>query len=267
MKAVTSGKDNNCGGFKVIKWKVNPESEVSRHFFVKAHDVSEPTRKKPVGRTLLVINIPTFVHDKNLRKMFGAFGKIGDIFIHQKPTTAIPNTDKLFTPEKDLINGYKVAYIVFNDPKNLKEIISIDTDDIDELIMGDTKSGLKSWIEEYNSQIIDASVLEENVKQFMSEFEKKEVRRKEAEKQAGEVDDEGWTTVTSSGKRAGTKRTELTQDKLKAKKRRMEKSVMNYTPAQIKETKARQLEELKKKFDEDKQKIALLKQQRKFKPF
>jgi len=101
------------------------------------------------------------------------------------------------------------------------------------------------------------------------------------------------------GKRSlsGTSRTETIQEKLKAKKRRMERAVLNLTPAQMKETKARrkiyifpsfssyyidpkyceihvylllmftELEELKKKFEEDKQKVSLLKQQRKFKPF
>jgi hypothetical protein len=43
------------------------------------------------------------------------------------------------------------------------------------------------------------------------------------------------------GKRSlsGTARTETAQEKLKAKKRRMERAVLNLTPAQIKETKAR----------------------------
>jgi hypothetical protein len=41
------------------------------------------------------------------------------------------------------------------------------------------------------------------------------------------------------GKRAGTKRTESSQEKLKAKKRRMEKAILNITPAQIKATKAK----------------------------
>jgi hypothetical protein len=53
------------------------------------------------------------------------------------------------------------------------------------------------WIDEYNSQIIEPKILQEDVKQYMIEFEKQEIRRKEAEKHASEADDEGWITVTA----------------------------------------------------------------------
>ncbi|OXA41721.1 ribosomal RNA-processing protein 7 homolog A isoform X2 [Folsomia candida] len=265
----TTSEIGEISGFKVLRWKAKPESEVIREFFVKIHDVSEPTRRKPLGRTLLILNIPPFVYEKNIRQMFSAFGKIDEIFLHQKPTLSIPNqANKYFPSEKELVDGYKVAYVVFSDIRSVKELIQIKTNEIEPLLLnGEIHAGMRKWIDDYNSQIIDPAVLEEDVKQYMIEFEKQEIRRKAAEKQASEPDDEGWVTVTSQGKRAGTKRTESTQEKLKAKKRRMEKAVLNITPAQIKATKAKQLEELKKKFDEDKQKIALLKQQRKFKPF
>lgn len=83
------------------------------------------------------------------------------------------------------------------------------------------------------------------------------------------------------------------EQRLKEKKRRQDRQLLNFTPAQIKESKMKrkkhkivhssplfmdvkifylnvgftELLELKKKFEEDKQRVALLKQQRKFKPF
>jgi len=156
--------------------------------------------------------------------MFSTFGKVTEAFIHQKPTLALPNIpDKLFPVEKDIVRGYKVAYVVFHNPQSVKEIMEVNIDDIEHLVMGKINCGLGSkyacnlsrgsflnliksaliiltgfleWETQYNSKIFDVSVLEENVKSFMSEFDKAEVRRKEAEKQAGEADDGGWVTVT-----------------------------------------------------------------------
>ena len=41
----------------------------------------------------------------------------------------------------------------------------------------------------------------------------------------------------TSGRKAGTRRTEQTEEKLKQKKRKSEKKVLNFTAGQIKETK------------------------------
>lgn len=77
--------------------------------------------------------------------MFSDFGTIGEIFLHRKPTTAIPNPDNLYFPqEKDLIPGYKVAYLVFEDPRSVKELMHINMDELEELVLGETKCGMKS---------------------------------------------------------------------------------------------------------------------------
>lgn len=78
--------------------------------------------------------------------MFSPFGKIVEIFLHQKPTTSIPNpVNKFFPSEKDIIHGYKVAYIVFADSRSTTEIMQIKSNEIDALVLeGELRCGVKS---------------------------------------------------------------------------------------------------------------------------
>ena len=52
---------NSCFLIVVIRWKVKEESTAVHEFFVKPHHSPETHPRKPNGRTLLVLNIPSFV--------------------------------------------------------------------------------------------------------------------------------------------------------------------------------------------------------------
>jgi ribosomal RNA-processing protein 7 len=259
------------GEYKVIKWKIKEESSVTHDFFVKAHQQVELNPRKPNGRTLLVTNVPAFISKFNILAMFKAFGEIQEIYLHQNPTTTIPEAeDSLFPDRKQMIRGYRVAYVVFKEEKSIGEIVELKTGEIAPLISSRVKSGMAEWAKAYNSRIVSEETLEENIKEFMQNFEKREIlRRAEERMKEGEADEEGWINVTrrGKGKRSGAIRTEKMEERLKAKKKRWEKKLVNFTPTQIKESRAKQLDDLKKKFEEDKQRVSLLRQQRKFKPF
>jgi len=157
--------------------------------------------------------------------------------------------------------------LYLKNPKSLSDILQLNSDEIEPLILKNPDCGLHLFIQRYNSQIVPTPVLEDNIKKFMEKFDREEIKRKkEEENNEGQPDEEGWIQVTRSGPRPGTRRTEQTEEKLKEKKKKSEKRVVNFTPRQMKETRARQLEDLKKKFGEDKQRIALMKQKRKFNP-
>ncbi|CAG7835295.1 unnamed protein product [Allacma fusca] len=262
---------DKLGEYKVIKWKIKEESSVINDFFVKVHHQAEANAKKPNGRTLLITNVPAFISKFNLLAMFKAFGEIEEIYLHQTPTTAIPEPeDILFPNRKQTIRGFRVAYIVFRDVKSIREITELKTNDISPLISSRVKGGLGEWAKAYNSRIVSEPRLEENIKEYMQNFEKGEIlRRAEERMKEGEPDEDGWINVTrrGKGKRSGAIRTEKMEERLKAKKKRWEKKLVNFTPTQIKESRVKQLEDLKKKFEEDKQRVSVLRQQRKFKPF
>ncbi|GLD74451.1 ribosomal RNA-processing protein 7 homolog A [Lates japonicus] len=95
-----------------------------------------------------------------------------------------------------------------------------------------------------------------------------ELQRKEAEQQ--QEDEEGWVKVTRGHKgtkarphsEAANKRT--LQKEMRKKKR---KELMNFYTWQHRNTQKEHIAELRKKFEEDKQRIALLRAQRKFRPY
>jgi hypothetical protein len=78
--------------------------------------------------------------------MFSPFGKVEDVFVHQKPTLGVPNNppDQFFPEDKDVVRGYRVAYVVFHHPRSLDEILKVNTDEIEHILMGKTRCGLKS---------------------------------------------------------------------------------------------------------------------------
>jgi len=55
--------------------------------------------------------------------------------------------------------------------------------------------------------------------------------------------------------------------KLKNKKRNKEKELLHFYAYQVRESKKEYVAQLRQKFEEDKQKIALMKSARKFKPY
>ncbi|CAJ0934859.1 unnamed protein product [Ranitomeya imitator] len=88
-------------------------------------------------------------------------------------------------------------------------------------------------------------------------------------KRKGVPDEDGWITVTRKGRRPGIARTEAVNFRLteKEKKKRAQKELLNFYAWQLRNKKKEHLAELRKKFEEDKQKIALMRAQRKFRPY
>lgn len=130
--------------------------------------------------------------------MFSVFGEIVDVFIHQNPTLSLPEEeDPLFPLQKNIIAGYRVAYIVFRSSTSVQNLLNLKPNEIPPLILGKTETGLRRWVSLYNSQLVDFNVLENSVKTFMSNYEREELRKKTEEKNnEGQADDEGWITVS-----------------------------------------------------------------------
>ena len=85
-------------------------------------------------------------------------------------------------------------------------------------------------------------------------------------------DEDGWVTVTKKQKKPEKRKKSAEDDSKKGrgkKNRRKKKKVelTNFYSHQIKEDKMNNIRALREKFEEDKQKIAKMKQERKFRPF
>ena len=102
----------------------------------------------------------------------------------------------------------------------------------------------------------------------MKDHDEKVAREKVEMDEMGQPDDEGWITVTKQDKKKGKKMRDDDKDKDKKGRRKKKKQhLQNFYAFQVKEDKLNRIQELRKKFEEDKKKIAKMKTERKFRPF
>ncbi|KAL4719168.1 hypothetical protein ACJJTC_017592 [Scirpophaga incertulas] len=254
--------------FKALELKLT-EKSLPHVIYFKEHTVREHTPDKPSGRTLLVINIPPFVDETGIANAFKKAGVVKSVHFSQKPSA----TEKKSAPYKFLadtcIPTYKVAYLVFEKVAHidkalkLSELIPLNSNGHEILF------GMKKWIEEYNSSILMPKVLKERVEAFMKKHDEETKKLEKQEKQLEEEDEDGWITVTKRGKVQSFARSDKVENKIMAKeeKKKERKELKNFYTFQIRESKMKHIVALRQKFEEDKKKIAYIKQSRRFKPF
>lgn len=151
-----------------------------------------------------------------------------------------------------------------------------------------------AWLAEYREERASAAKLQDEVDVFMQQFDAEEARA-EQEKEAAEkqVDDDGFQLVTRK-RRRGAKQAEAKLDQQERKKKRQEKELKNFYSFQLRDVKKKrasrraghwgrpqrrgshvslsprctaELARLRAQFEEDKRRVAVMKQARKFKPF
>lgn len=248
--------------------KITENSESPHTIYFKEHLVRDHTAERPSGKTLFVVNIPPYVDEGGIKNAFLKAGSIKSVELLEKPGPSETKTIDKFLPVVQKPT-FKVAYVVFNKVSQLDQALALT-----ELspVNNDTyqlKSGLKKWIEEYNSSILLAKELKEKVEGFMKNYDEKTKQAEEKEKKLEEEDDEGWVTVTKRGKVQSFARSEKVENKVRAKEEhnKKRKELQNFYTFQIRESKMKHVVALRQKFEEDKRKIAQIKQSRRFKPF
>ncbi|KAG9468673.1 hypothetical protein GDO78_022191 [Eleutherodactylus coqui] len=171
-----------------------------------------------------------------------------------------------------IIKGFRVAYIVFSNVSGIKKFRA--TKNCTPWVIskkdGLVKAGIHKWIEDYENSFTDVAALQAEIDQYMQNYDKKVTKEEEkAKENEGVPDEEGWITVTRKGRRPGLARTEAINLRLTKKeaKKRAQKELLNFYAWQHHNKKKEHLAELRKKFEEDKQKIALMRTQRRFRPY
>lgn len=135
--------------------------------------------------------------------------------------------------------------------------------------------GISKWIKEYRDRFsMDLNQLEQTSRQFLAFNDMKSKEHSEDNNQSNDNDneDEGWTIVSRTLKKTRQRMvpsTDKTLNRLRAKHKRSseKKELQNFYKFQMTDKKIDQLEQLKMKFELDKQRIIQMRQQRKFKPF
>ncbi|KAK6471499.1 ribosomal RNA-processing protein 7-like protein A [Huso huso] len=264
-------------GFTAIPVKFQLTSKSHHYLYVKEHRVrSENNTRRPLDRTLFVLNIPPYCPEECLYRILSPCGLIQSIELKEKPgpeeePEPEPAPSKHFRTQSS--KGFLVAYVVFKKASSVtaakklrpKEAIVLSTE------KQPIKTGLQRWVAQYSSaSLLQADELQAEVDAFMQAHDKR-VAEESARLAEGDgvPDGEGWVKVTRGGRRPALPRTEAAN--LRAveaeRRRRAKKELLNFYTWQHRESKREHIAELRKKFEEDKQRIAMMREQRKFKPY
>ncbi|NWS71799.1 RRP7A protein, partial [Crotophaga sulcirostris] len=214
-----------------------------------------------------------FCTKDSLSRLFARCGPVQSVEICEKPTPGEKkkkHTSKFFN--KKTTTGFQVAYVVFRKPAGVQAAKALSQEG-PLLISTEShpvKTGISKWIDSYAASVVDPEELRTEVDTYMQDYDKKiEEEEAKAAKEEGVPDEEGWVKVTRRGRKPGLPRTEAANLRVleKEKQKRARKELLNFYAWQHRETKREHIAQLRKKFEEDKQRIALMRAQRKFRPY
>ncbi|XP_008282751.1 ribosomal RNA-processing protein 7 homolog A [Stegastes partitus] len=265
------------GGFAVLPLQFSSDSTARHSLYVKEHKVrAETSSHRPLDRTLFVLNIPPYCSEEVVKELFSRFGRVDSVELRDHPGSSQESGPKLSEffrlPGK---KGFHVGYIVFKKASSLTAVKS-HPHDVPLVVCTEqrpVKTGVQKWIHQYTESFIHPEKLQQIVDSFMENYDKRkeqEAERQKKEAKQQQEEEEGWVKVTRGHK--GTKarpHSEAANQKTlkKEMKKKKRKELMNFYTWQHRNTQKEHIAELRKKFEEDKQRIALLRAQRKFKPY
>lgn len=247
--------NNNVISILVLPLKFSQSSTSYHELLMKEHSTRQQSEDKPSDRTLFVLNIPPYATENNIKQAFSAAGPVQNVTFNYR--------------NDETKKGFKNGFIIFQKPLGLISAMQLDSLKPLSTTKKPTLTGIKKWAADYNSSICDPQELQKKVNEFMKKFDKEQESIKKKDKKDAKPDEEGWTVVTRESRRQGFARKKSLDSKIKEKieQGRKKKELKNFYTFQIRESKMKHLANLRQKFEEDKKKINMLKQVRKFRPY
>ncbi|XP_065916650.1 ribosomal RNA-processing protein 7 homolog A-like [Dysidea avara] len=241
------------GGFTPIKVKFETVNSVrSVHtIFCKVHVIRQEHSKVPNHRTLFTLGWPAYCDSDCIKNLFSRAGEVEFVQLQNKvgfdEDAEVPAT------------GFKVAYVVFDSTESASEALQLGGRKKSVLCkVGHT--GLAKWCSNYAENRKAVKLIESTAADFMADYDTRKLEDEQMKKELQEPDDDGWITVTKKNPKLATQGKRYRQ-------KRKKKELLNFYQFQLRETKRQQIAELRRKFEEDKQKVAEMKSKRKFKPY
>lgn len=208
--------------------------------------------------------------------VFSRFGPVQSVELSEKPGASAASdsgVSSYFSSRRR--QCFRVAYIVFKHASGVKAAKRHPAST--PLIVSSTnrpiRTGIRKWIQQYSDSLIKASSLQQDVDQFMNNYDEQKEKEAERQKQEAEQqqeDEEGWVKVTKSSRGVKVRpHSEVANERTlqKEKRKKARKELLNFYTWQHRNTQKEHIAELRKKFEEDKQRIAVLRAQRKFRPY
>ncbi|XP_066214683.1 ribosomal RNA-processing protein 7 homolog A [Saccopteryx leptura] len=259
-------------GYAAIRIKFSEKQQTCHYLYMKEHRVREGTKSSwPQKRTLFVLNVPPYCTEECLSRLLSPCGPVQSVELQGKPELAESLKEpksKIFHPKP--VSGFQVAYVVFQKPSGVSAALALKGPLLVSTESHPVKTGIHKWISDYAESVLDPEALQVEVDTFMEAYDKKIAEEEaKAKEEEGVPDDEGWVKVTRRGRRPVLPRTEAASLRVleREKRKRARKELLNFYAWQHRETKMEHLAQLRKKFEEDKQRIELMRAQRKFRPY
>ncbi|NWX13820.1 RRP7A protein, partial [Aegotheles bennettii] len=209
----------------------------------------------------------------SLSRLFSRCGRVQSVEVCEKPEPGEKKEEvasRFFSARP--VTGFRVAYVVFRKPAGVQAAKALSREG-PLLISTEShpvKTGISKWIASYEASVVDPEELKAEVDTYMQDYDKKIAEEEaKAAKEEGVPDEEGWVKVTRKGRKPGLPRTEAANLRVleREKRKRARKELLNFYAWQHRESKREHIAQLRKKFEEDKQRIALMRAQRKFRPY
>lgn len=207
--------------------------------------------KAPNHRTLFTLGWPAYCDSECVKDLFSRAGEVEFVQLQTKVG---------FDEDAEIAQaGFKVAYIVFDNAESASEALQLGGRK--KSILCKVKStGLAKWCSDYAEERKPVKLIESTVAEFMADYDTRKLEDEETKKGLQEPDDDGWVTVTRKNPKP------IAQGK-RHRQRKKKKELLNFYQFQLRESKRQQIADLRRKFEEDKQKVAEMKSKRRFKPY
>lgn len=221
--------------------------EDSLHYiYIKKHSSKD---KSDEGRTVFAVNLPVDADEHKIKQLCQSFGNtILEEFSKEESRGLIKLVDK--TSCNRFINQAKSS-----------------------------KSGQVEWPgAQYGSRVflalnrtryVDKSTLKNQVDDYMTEFaEAEEEKQREVEQMSGQVDEDGFIKVVASNRKstAGIQGPKLlTKEDIDKNKKKKEKQ--DFYRFQLRQKKKEEMNNLLKRYQNDKEKVRQMRDKRRFKPY
>eukprot|EP01116_Phalansterium_solitarium_P012260 TRINITY_DN28394_c0_g1_i1.p1 TRINITY_DN28394_c0_g1~~TRINITY_DN28394_c0_g1_i1.p1 ORF type:complete len:274 (-),score=24.30 TRINITY_DN28394_c0_g1_i1:68-838(-) len=226
--------------------------------YIKQHRAKpeEVSTELPPDQTVFVIGLPPYFSETNLRKLFSCCGDVAAVRCSQH-------------------GGTRCAHVVFTHRQSVKKCFKADTFPLRELFESESfwqdslELGMKKWQSEHSHQYTDAPTLQRQVDAFMQAFDRKvEEERKEKERNLNKPDEDGFITVTRHKRSTdGTVSVGgVRKGEPPTKKQKGNTMLSDFYKFQHSKSKDESLALLRRKFEEDRDRIQRMKNARKFRP-
>lgn len=281
-------------GFQILPVRL-PESNGTHYIYFRKHETKgnqSAASQYISGRLMFIFNLPIETSIATLKKYFQQVA-IGATIENYYPSMATDTQEDVYidltrlTSDLDYQQDGFILDITLKLPKNCGILSFIDKASFQlafnslKKLSNDSKStnwpmpvlGSKFLLSKYEQQVCEPTKLAEEVSKALANFNRAEQEsREELKRQTEIVDEDGFTLVVGSHRKTkagimGKQKYAATVGAEKAKSKIKKKEKEDFYRFQLREKKKAEMNDLLKKFKQDQERVRMMKEKKRFRPY